>query len=83
MINTATKRGRIGRARRQAKNAVNTYVTRSVEKDAVAAAREKRVDDQEERQDLAVQHWDAEKIKLAREKEARLRAVKAKGRRPR
>lgn len=70
--NTATKRGVLGRARRLGKKIWNR---RKAEKEAVQVARRQRWAADDERQELAATYWDAEKIRLKREKEEQRRAT--------
>ena len=74
IMKETTRRGRIGRARRKAKNIVHTHITRGAEKEAVAEARTKKQDASAERQDLAAEHWQAERIRLKRDRELEKRA---------
>jgi len=69
----------VGRARRKGKQILST---RADERRAVNAARAKRREETEERKDLAAEHWEAEKLRIKRENEVKLRASQG-SRRPR
>lgn len=74
LYNTATKRGPIGRARRQLSRWLNLNKTQQAE---VEAAKEKRYREIEERKDLAAEHWEAERIRVQREQEKKRNAALA------
>lgn len=74
LYNSATKRGPIGRARRQLSRWLNLNKTQQRE---VAVAKEKRYREIEERKDLAAEHWEAERIRVQREQERKRNAALA------
>jgi hypothetical protein len=78
VYNTALQRGPIGRARRQFARwrAKDTRIEGEIQE-----AKEKRIAAVEERQNLAAEHWDAEKIRLKREREMKLAASRGVSRR--
>jgi hypothetical protein len=72
MYNNTMNRGTVGRAKRKFRNFWNKE---AIEQEQIRMAKDKRERARQEKQELAAEHWEAEKIKLKREE-----AVKARQR---
>jgi hypothetical protein len=70
LYNKLTKHGTIGKAR---KAFANWWERDRIEKEQIEAVKAKKKAAEEERKALAAQHWDAEKVRLQREQEIKLR----------
>lgn len=70
VYNDATKRGAIGRARRTFSK---WWHKNEIEKEQIENVKIKQAHEKQLRKDLAAQHWDAEKIRIKRENEIKLR----------
>ena len=70
MYNNTMNRGTVGRAKRRFKNFWNKD---AIEKEQIRMVKEKRERAKQEKQELAAEHWEAEKIKIKRERQLRSR----------
>lgn len=74
MVNEAFQRGAVGKARRDFNRWWNKD---AIEKEQIAKIKAKKQAEEDERQALAAEFWDHEKIRLQREQQAKVNATKA------
>lgn len=70
MYNSTMNRGTVGRAKRRFRNWWNKD---AIEKEQIKMVKEKRERAKQEKKELAAIHWEAEKIKIKREEQLKVR----------